>query len=321
MACSPIALCHREGPSSRQFCGFTQLPTRDHSYCHDTQVRQRKHDTPLGNGQISDRVQAEPAARPRREFGALVSITDPIAFGGIFADRAAAGVALARKLRPMMAGRPAIILALPRGGVPVAYEVACALDAPLDVMLVRKVGLPGHDELAMGALASGGIVVHDEHLAKEIPRFTEIFDQVAARELRELNRRERTYHSRCAALDLKGKTAVLVDDGLATGSTMLAAIRATRKNGAATIIVAAPVASPEAAALVANEADATVILETPAALMAIGAWYYDFTQLKDADVIRLLTLSRSKGKQVPIAARTEQDDPAISGYRRTDTDT
>jgi putative phosphoribosyl transferase len=184
------------------------------------------------------------------------------------------------------------VLALPRGGVPVGYEVARALHAPLDVMLVRKISLPSEPELAIGALASGGVVVREMGLAREIPDFEEMFDQGVERERPELVRREEAYRSGLAGLNLKGKTVILVDDGLATGSTMLAAIRTARQMGAARIIAAAPVASQDAVALVSAETDELVILKIPPALFSIGAWYEEFEQLEDAEVIRLLGLSR-----------------------------
>lgn len=212
----------------------------------------------------------------------------------VFVDRAAAGVALGRELERRFLQPPVLVLGLPRGGVPVAYEVARALNLPLDVMLVRKIGMPGQPELAIGAIASGNIVVHEPHIAKEVPGLAGMFDRLVEEQRRELERRERVYRSGLAPLELKAKTVILVDDGLATGSTMLAAVRAARKGGAAAIVVAAPVASPEAVALVGTEADSVVILQTPAMLLAIGAWYEHFEQLEDAEVCRLLDLSRRK---------------------------
>jgi putative phosphoribosyl transferase len=211
----------------------------------------------------------------------------------VFVDRTAAGAALAREMRHRSLRPPVLVLALPRGGVPVAYEVARALDAPLDVMLVRKVGMPGQPELAIGAVASGGIVVHDLTIEREIPGIAEAFDRIAAEERRELLRREQVYRAGLEPLVLEGKTVVLVDDGLATGSTMLAAVRAARAGGAAAIVVAAPVASPQAVQLLAAEADAIVIPQIPAMLFAIGEWYERFEQLADDEVRRLLELYRS----------------------------
>jgi len=209
-----------------------------------------------------------------------------------FPDRAAAGAALARELEGRNFAKPLLVLALPRGGVPVAHEVARVLDAPLDVMLVRKVGMPGQPELAIGAVASGGIVVHEPGIENDFPGLAETFERIAAQERLELERRERLYRVGLRPLELKGKTVILVDDGLATGSTMLAAVRAARAGGAAAIVVAAPVASPQAAALLRAEADDVVILQTPAMLVAIGEWYEDFSQLDDATVCRLLGLHR-----------------------------
>jgi putative phosphoribosyl transferase len=210
----------------------------------------------------------------------------------VFADRAVAGVALAAEVQRRSLPPPVLVLALPRGGVPVAYEIARVLEAPLDVMLVRKVGMPGQPELAIGAVATGDIVVHDRALEREYPGLAEAFEHVAAKERHELTRRERVYRAGLAPHAIGGKTVVLVDDGLATGSTMLAAVRAARAGGAASVLVAAPVASPEAAALVGAEADALVILQIPALLFAIGEWYERFEQLEDHEVCRILELHR-----------------------------
>ena len=210
----------------------------------------------------------------------------------VFPDRAAAGAALALELERRNLAKPLLVLALPRGGVPVAHEVARVLDAPLDVMLVRKVGMPGQPELAIGAVASGGIVVHEPGIENDFPGLAETFEHIAAQERRELERRERLYRAGLEPLELKAKTVILVDDGLATGYTMLAAVRAARAGGAAAIVVAAPVASPQAVALLRAEADDVVTLQTPAILVAIGEWYEDFAQLEDAEVCRLLGLHR-----------------------------
>lgn len=210
----------------------------------------------------------------------------------VFADRTAAGAELARELQRRSLKQPLLVLGLPRGGVPVAYEVARALGAPLDVMLVRKIGMPGQPELAIGAIASGNIVVHEPRVAEYAPEITGAFDRLLIEERRELERREKIYRAGLGSLDLKGKTVILVDDGLATGSTMLAALRAARQAGAAAIVVAAPVASAEAAALVGGEADSVVILQTPPMLFSIGEWYARFEQLADAEVTSLLERRR-----------------------------
>jgi putative phosphoribosyl transferase len=220
-----------------------------------------------------------------------------------FADRAAAGIALARELQrefETWSSRTRVaVLALPRGGVPVAYEAARVLHAPLDVLVVRKVGLPQQPEVAIGAVASGGVVVHDKWAAKQFPDLTLSFEVLADEQRREVERREELYRRGLAPLELRGKTVVLVDDGLATGSTMLAAIRAARKAGAATVVAAAPVASPQAAALIREEADATVFLQVPATLFAVGEWYWHFEQLDDTEVCRLLDLSRRSEESLP----------------------
>jgi len=217
----------------------------------------------------------------------------PMAFTArVFADRAAAGAALARELQQHQLPPPVLLLALPRGGVPVAHEIARVLGTPLDVMLVRKVGMPGQPELAIGAVASGDIVVREAGLERDFPGITAAFERIATQERRELQRREQVYRAGLAPLRLEGKSVVLVDDGLATGSTMLAAVRAARAGRAARIIVAVPVGSPQAAELLAPEADQLVILQTPAVLFAIGEWYERFEQLEDEEVCRLLRLHR-----------------------------
>lgn len=226
-----------------------------------------------------------------------------VAHSRVFADRAAAGVALGSELQRQFATSPAqpplLVLALPRGGVPVALEVARLLHAPLDVLIVRKIGLPWQPEVAMGAIASGGVVVHEMWARKQFPDLGRTFEILTEEQRREVERREKIYRRGLAPLELRGRTVVLVDDGLATGSTMLAAVRAARKAGAAAIVVAAPVASPEAATLVRAEADVALFLQVPAALLAVGEWYRDFEQVDDAEVCRLLELSREPAKRSP----------------------
>jgi predicted phosphoribosyltransferase len=188
--------------------------------------------------------------------------------------------------------------------VAVAAPVAEALHAALDVIVVRKVGMPGQPELAIGAIALPNILVREPRVADELSEYDDLhdmaFERAASEERRELDRREQLYRRGLPPLDLSGKTAILVDDGLATGSTMLAAIGAARAAKAARVVVAAPVASPHAAALVAAEADETVLLETPP-LFAIGQWYGEFAQLDDREVCRLLALAR--GSPVPENSR------------------
>lgn len=214
----------------------------------------------------------------------------------VFADRSTAGVALARMLLKQHFQPPVVVLGLPRGGVPVAFEVARLMNAPLDVLLVRKVGMPGQPELAIGAVASGNITVHEPQMAAEIADFDRMFDRLAHEQRHELERRERLYRTGRPPLQLSGKTVILVDDGLATGSTMLAAVRAARKAGAAAIVAAAPVASAEATQLVAAEADQVIVLEVPRQMFAIGSWYEEFEQLEDRTVCELLALHR---KNIP----------------------
>jgi predicted phosphoribosyltransferase len=206
----------------------------------------------------------------------------------LFRDRFDAGRRLADKLTEY-AGRPnVLVLALPRGGVPVACEVARALHAPLDVFLVRKLGLPGHEELAMGAIATGGVRVLNEDVVRGLGVPDKVIDAVARREQDELERRERAYRDDRPAPDVRGKTVILVDDGLATGSTMRAAIAALRQQHPARVIVAVPVGAPETCAEFQDETDETVCAVTPEPFYAVGMWYQDFAQTTDEEVYDLL---------------------------------
>jgi predicted phosphoribosyltransferase len=205
-----------------------------------------------------------------------------------FRDRREAGARLAERLAAY-AGRPdVIVLALPRGGVPVASEVARTLRAPLDVFLVRKLGVPFHRELAMGAIASGGVRVLNTAIVDALGIPTEVIDAVAREEEAELARREREYRGDRSTPDVRGKIVLLVDDGLATGATMRAAATALRRLGPARVVVAVPTASPDACAEMAEVADEVVCAETPAPFLAVGAWYDDFSETTDQDVRRLL---------------------------------
>ncbi|HEU4590978.1 MAG TPA: phosphoribosyltransferase family protein [Steroidobacteraceae bacterium] len=220
-----------------------------------------------------------------------------------FTDRRHAGGLLGEAVARLRIPPPVLVLGLPRGGVPVAFEVAGAIDAPLDVMTVRKIGMPGQPELAIGAVATGDVVVHEPGAAPFLPSLEPPFTQLAAAARRELRRREGFYRRGLPPLDLTGRNVVLVDDGIATGATMLAALRAARKRNAASVIVAAPVASPEAAARLAAEADQVVILEKPQILFAIGEWYDRFEQLEDIEVCELLTHAARRHPFKPPAAR------------------
>ena len=210
-----------------------------------------------------------------------------------FHDRTEAGRSLAERLAPEYAKRnDLIVLALPRGGVPVAYEVARALGAPLDVFLVRKLGLPGHEELAMGAIASGGVRVLNADVVRTLNVPEEVIDRVARRELAELARRERAYRDDHPPPDVRGKTAILIDDGLATGATMRAAAEALRQLEPARVIVAVPVAAPETCDEFREHVDEIVCLLTPDPFHAVGVWYEDFRQTSDEEVRELLDEAR-----------------------------
>ena len=206
----------------------------------------------------------------------------------IYRDRIEAGKRLAEKLTEYANRADVLVLALPRGGVPVAFEVARALHAPLDIFLVRKLGVPGHPELAMGAIATGGVRVLNY---LDVPG--EVIDAVAASEQRELERRERLYRGTRPAPDVKGETVILVDDGLATGSTMRAAAAALRQQQPARIVVAVPVSAVQTCDEYRMGVDEIVCAMTPEPFHAVGLWYKDFSQTTDEEVRHLLELSTS----------------------------
>jgi putative phosphoribosyl transferase len=206
----------------------------------------------------------------------------------LFADRTQAGQKLAAMLQKYADRADVVVLALPRGGVPVAFEVAQALHAPLDVFLVRKLGVPGHDELAMGAIATGGVLVVNDAVVTPLGIDTDVITAVATREQRELERRERAYRGDRPEPEVRARTVILVDDGLATGSTMRAAVTALRKLRPARIIVAVPVAARETCDQFKAEVDETICLATPGMFDGIGRWYEEFSQTTDEEVRELL---------------------------------
>lgn len=210
-----------------------------------------------------------------------------------FTDRTQAGRSLAGKLSAYLNRVDVLVLALPRGGVPVALEVARALEAPLDVFLVRKLGVPGQEELAMGAVASGGVRILNAEVVEYFGLSWPVIEGVTAHERRELERRERRYRHGLDPIDPRGKTVLLVDDGLATGSTMLAAVEALRKLGPAHIVVAVPVAPPSTARKLATYADEVVCVLTPEPFDAVGRFYENFPQTTDEEVCAILERTRT----------------------------
>lgn len=205
-----------------------------------------------------------------------------------FQDRADAGQQLAAMLSDYVDRPAVVVLALPRGGVPVAFEVAAALHAPLDVWMVRKLGVPGHEELALGAIASGGVRILNHSVVDMLDIPPHIIDAVAAREGKELRRREQRYRGDRPPVAVRDRTVILVDDGLATGATMRAAVAGLRQLHPARIIVAVPVAAPDVCAEFQHEVDDVICVITPEPFMAVGRWYADFAQTSDAEVQHLL---------------------------------
>ncbi len=206
----------------------------------------------------------------------------------LFRDRHDAGRRLVETLGDYAGREDLVILALPRGGVPVAYEVAEGLDAPLDIFLVRKLGTPGHEELAMGAIASGGVRVINEEVVKGLGIPERRIDEVAEAEWRELQRRERVYRGDRAGIPLEDATAILIDDGLATGSSMRAAVQGLRKHHPQSIVVAVPTAAVETCEMFRDLVDEVICAYTPQPFYGVGAWYEDFTQTTDEEVRDLL---------------------------------
>jgi len=212
----------------------------------------------------------------------------------LFQDRRDAGRQLARELTDYKDRDDAIVLALPRGGVPVAYEVALALGLPLDVFLVRKLGVPGHEELAMGAIASGGARVLNPEVLIGLPDADVAVAEASARELAELERREVAYRGHRPPLELTGATIILVDDGLATGATMRAGVAAIRQLGARWIVAAFPVGAASSCEVLAEDVDELVVVQTPAAFQAVGQFYADFGQTSDDEVRKLLARAQQE---------------------------
>jgi putative phosphoribosyl transferase len=227
-----------------------------------------------------------------------------------FVDRTAAGRQLADLVAPHVDPGESVILGLPRGGVPVAYEIAKRLGAPLDVLLVRKLGVPWQPELAFGAVSTGDVVVYNDAVLRLVDLSPQEIEEVVERERGELARRERLYRGDLAPVDVTGKTAVIVDDGIATGSTVRAALAALGERGASRRIVASPVAPPETVELLLHEADDVICIETPPDLMAIGLWYQDFAPVPDGEVMRLLADAAEDRDGEALPTTPEGDAPA-----------
>lgn len=219
-----------------------------------------------------------------------------------FFDRRDAGRYLATKLSAYMGRQDVLVLALPRGGVPVAFEVAQAISAPLDVFVVRKLGVPGHEELAMGAIASGGVSVLNDEVVQALHIPERVIEAITQREQRELERREHLYRDGLPPPDVKNHTVIVVDDGLATGATMRAAVAALRSQHPDRIVVAVPVAASVTCRELMAEADEVICAETPEPFYGVGLWYDDFSQTSDEEVHDLLAQSE---QERPVAKRKE----------------
>jgi predicted phosphoribosyltransferase len=220
----------------------------------------------------------------------------------LFRDRREAGRRLAETLRPMASSADFVVLGLPRGGIPVAFEVAIALDVPLDVCVVRKLGVPGHEELAMGAIASGGVQMLDARLIRALQIPQNEIERTLAREQLELDRRERAYRSGRPTMEVRGRTVILVDDGVATGASMTAAVAALRRRDPREIIVAVPVASKSACTDLTRVANGCICVATPEPFYGVGQWYADFEQTTDDQVRELLAAANARAPTVPRAA-------------------
>jgi putative phosphoribosyl transferase len=225
--------------------------------------------------------------------------------GGTYRNRREAGQVLAEALHTYRGKKNLLVLGLPRGGVPVAWEVAAELRAPLDVFVVRKLGAPRWPELAVGALATGGLVVLNDEVVRSLRISDEHLQQVIERETEELMRRETAYRGGRGPLEPTGKVVILVDDGIATGASMTAAARAIRAAGPAEVVIAVPVAPPSACQQLTEVADDVVIVDMPAAFMAVGEYYDDFTQTSDDEVRELLA---SPTTETTASAATSADD-------------
>jgi putative phosphoribosyl transferase len=240
------------------------------------------------------------SGRPNRhQTGAIVALGDPPATAPSavrFRDRHDAGRRLAALLQPLHEQRP-VVVGIPRGGLPVAAEVARALRAPLDVVVVRKIGAPQNPEFALGALAEGGVRVLSERTARAIGLSETDRARLLARAQDELEEKVRRYRGAREPIALTGRTTILVDDGLATGRSALAAVRSLRRRGAARVILAVPVAAPESANRLRQEADDVVCVETPVGLWAVGLWYEDFRPTTDEEVTALLASEQARDRQ------------------------
>jgi putative phosphoribosyl transferase len=235
-----------------------------------------------------------------------------------FRDRTEAGKLLAKQLTAYTNQHDVLVLALPRGGVPVAFEVARALHTQLDVIVVRKLGVPGQEELAMGAIATGGVRILNNDVVQFLGIPYELIDKMAANEQQELERRERLFRGDRAAYDVRGRTVILVDDGIATGATMHAAVAALKQQQPARIIIAVPTAAPSTCDEFADEVDELVCVVRPEPFIAVGYWYKHFSQTSDEEVRSLL---EQANHELPTAQRKPQKAPKVTNHDKEQSST
>ncbi len=233
-------------------------------------------------------------SRLRNDVGEARDSMPSTRFSGVYRDRRQAGRVLGKALAQYAGRSDVLVLALPRGGVPVGFEVARSIGAPFDVFLVRKLGFPRNEEYAMGAIASGGIRVIDEALVRHVGISPAAVERVVEQEERELRRREYAYRGGLPPVEIGGRTVIFVDDGLATGSSMRAAVKAARRRGARRIVVATPVGPPDTVRELAQFADEVVCPSTPEPFLAVGRFYRNFDQTEDAEVVDLLREARAR---------------------------
>lgn len=287
-----------EKGESEQEITFRWRPVTSSGCSHGVPSRSSDDPSTTSRGSLL-RNSCFPQQRPQYKRTSLLFVVRDIQMEPLFRDRREAGRILAEHVIPSVPDPEPLVLALPRGGVPVGFEVARALSAELDVFLVRKLGLPGYEELAIGAIASGGVRVLNEALVAELQLSRQIIDQVTVREERELKRREALYRQGRPALPVRDRTVLLIDDGLATGASMKAAAQALRLQRPRRIMTAVPVAAAQTCDEFRMDVDQIICAYTPEPFLAVGLWYEDFSQTTDDEVQQLLQEAEQQAATPP----------------------